>query len=288
MPIRACGLRDEEGSQRPCHKRSGPEAAARYAGYLQSQERPVVAMAATYACKCTSTRHAHRRGQLILQIAGVTSMMTEVGNFVVLPGHGLWIPAGVVHQSRAWGDVEIQTIYIEPQRVPNYPATCRLLRASPLLRALMDEVVRMPVCYDEGGRDGQVIALLLDETARMPEVSLFVPLPRDPRLARICEAVLADSSSTLTLDDWADRGGLSRRTLTRRFRRETGQSFSTWRQRVRLLEALARLGTGEAVTTVALDVGYDSPSAFTAMFKRELGAAPRRYLRWADQETVLR
>ena len=113
-------------------------------------------------------------------------------------------------------------------------------------------------------------------------------IPLDPRLARICEAVLADTSSDLTLDDWADRSGLSRRTLTRLFRRETGQSFSAWRQRVRLLESRARLGAGESVTSVALDVGYDSPSAFTAMFRRELGAAPRRYLRWADQEIVLR
>ena len=115
-----------------------------------------------------------------------------------------------------------------------------------------------------------------------------MPIPLDPRLARICAAVIADTSSDLTLDDWADRSGLSRRTLTRMFRRETGQSFSAWRQRVRLLEALARLGAGESVTNVALDVGYDSPSAFTAMFRRELGAAPRRYLRWADTEVVLR
>ena len=96
------------------------------------------------------------------------------------------------------------------------------------------------------------------------------------------------ASADCWLDDWADRCSLSRRTLTRLFRRETGQSFSVWRQRVRLLEALARLGAGEAVTYVALDVGYDSPSAFAAMFKRELGAAPRHYLRWADHEVVLR
>lgn len=289
MNVRVCGARrDSECSRRPCHKLLGPKAAASYAGQLQKQERPVVAMAATYPSESTSTRHAHRRGQFILQTVGVTSMMTEHGNFVIPPGHGLWIPAGVVHQSRAWGDVEIQTIYIEPQHVPDYPATCRLIRASTLLQALMDETVRMPVRYDEGGRDGRLVDLLLREVRNMPEVPLHVPIPQDPRLARICEAVLADTSSNLTLDDWADRCGLSRRTLTRLFRRETGQSFSAWRQRVRLLEALARLGTGEAVTSVALDVGYDSPSAFTAMFKRELGAAPRRYLRWADQEIVLR
>jgi AraC-like DNA-binding protein len=143
----------------------------------------------------------------------------------------------------AWGAGHWRSL--KPDHVPRYPATCRVIRASMLLEALMDEAVRMPVHYDEDGRDGQLV-------------------------------------------DWADRSGLSRRTLTRLFRRETGQSFSAWRQRVRLLEALARLGAGESVTSVALDVGYDSPSAFTAMFRRELGAAPRRYLRWADQEIVLR
>jgi AraC-like DNA-binding protein len=278
----------DDAYERVCHKRRGAQAAAIYAGHLQTLKRPVVAMAATYQPESMSTRHAHRRGQFVLQTAGVTSMMTERGNLVVPPAHGIWIPPGLVHQSRAWGDVEIQTIYVEPEKIPNYPATCRLIRASQLLEALMGEVVRMPVDYDEEGRDGRLVELLLGEIGRMPEVLLHVPIPQDPRLAKICEAVIADTSSDRTLDDWADRSGISRRTLTRMFRRETGQSFSAWRQRVRLLEALARLGAGESVTNVALDVGYDSPSAFTAMFRRELGAAPRRYLRWADTEVVLR
>jgi AraC-like DNA-binding protein len=31
------------------------------------------------------------------------------------------------------------------------------------------------------------------------------------------------------------------------------------------------------VTTVAYDLGYDSPSAFIAMFRRETGETPARY-----------
>ncbi|MFT4121826.1 AraC family transcriptional regulator [Bradyrhizobium sp.] len=273
---------------RTCNKQVGPANAARYAGQLQTIERPVAAMVATYPNETTSTRHAHRRDQFILQITGVTAMMTERGHFVLPPGHGLWIPAGVVHQSRAWGEVEAQSIYVTPDRERNASDKCRLIRASSLVEALMEEAVRMPQAYDEGGRDGKLVEFLLSEIARMPEVTLHVQMPPDPRLAEICKAVLGDPSSDLTLDDWADRCSLSRRTLTRLFRRETGQSFSAWRQRARLLEALARLGAGEAVTCVALDVGYDSPSAFAAMFKRELGAAPRHYLRWTDREIVLR
>src|SRR5262245_20188229 len=135
---------EDAGFERLCHKRRGAQAAATYAGHLQAQQRPVVAMAAVYPSESMSTRHAHRRGQFILQTAGVTSMMTERGNFVVPPGHGLWIPAGVVHQSRAWGDAHFQTIYVAPERVPNCPPTCRLMRTSSVLDALMDTAVRMP------------------------------------------------------------------------------------------------------------------------------------------------
>jgi len=72
---------------------------------------------------------------------------------------------------------------------------------------------------------------------------------------------------------------MSRRTFTRAFQRQTGLSLSTWRQQALLFAALPRLADGEPVTSVALDVGYDSVPAFTTMFKRMLGTSPRGYLR---------
>ena len=56
-------------------------------------------------------------------------------------------------------------------------------------------------------------------------------------------------------------------------------TFGRWRQQVRLLHALRRLAEGASVTTAALDVGYDSTSAFIAMFKRNLGTTPGGYFR---------
>jgi AraC-like DNA-binding protein len=89
--------------------------------------------------------------------------------------------------------------------------------------------------------------------------------------------VLADPADRRTLAAWARPAGASVRTLARLFTRETGMGFRGWRQQVRLLRALERLAAGEAVTTVALDLGYDSPSAFVAMFRRALGTTPGRY-----------
>jgi AraC-like DNA-binding protein len=39
------------------------------------------------------------------------------------------------------------------------------------------------------------------------------------------------------------------------------------------------LAAGQPITRIAVDLGYDSPSAFTAMFRRSLGAPPSHYFR---------
>ena len=45
-----------------------------------------------------------------------------------------------------------------------------------------------------------------------------------------------------------------------------------------MIQALARLAAAEPVTRIALDLGYDSPGAFSTMFRRVLGRSPSTYL----------
>jgi AraC-like DNA-binding protein len=41
--------------------------------------------------------------------------------------------------------------------------------------------------------------------------------------------------------------------------------------------ALPLLASGASVTSVAFDLGYDSPASFSTMFRRMLGVPPSRY-----------
>lgn len=50
-------------------------------------------------------------------------------------------------------------------------------------------------------------------------------------------------------------------------------------RRAKLMEALVRLAQGQSVLRVALDLGYGSHSAFSAMFRRVTGVAPSDYFR---------
>ena len=91
------------------------------------------------------------------------------------------------------------------------------------------------------------------------------------------EAMLSDPADNRGLEDWSRFAGASPRTLARLFQSETGMTFRAWRQQLRLQRALEMLTEGQAVTSVALDLGYDSPSAFIAMFRRALGAYCHRF-----------
>ena len=71
---------------------------------------------------------------------------------------------------------------------------------------------------------------------------------------------------------------MSERSLFRLVPEETGMSFGRWRKQFQILLALERLSQGEAVQTVAFDLGYETSSAFITMFRKVLGASPARYL----------
>jgi AraC-like DNA-binding protein/mannose-6-phosphate isomerase-like protein (cupin superfamily) len=239
--------------------------------------RAVIALSDEYPAAFVDPRHRHRRAQLLFACAGVMSVVTDAGSFIVPPQRAVWIPAGVDHEVSCRGPVSLRTLYIDPQTAGQAPDHCHVLEVSEFLRALILEAMTMPRLYDQDGRDGRIMALLLDEIRTQKVAPLHAPMPANARLARVCRALLAEPAHPGDLDFWAGTAAMGRRTFTRMFRDETGMSFAAWRQHVRLLEALSRLSIGHSITSVALDVGYDSPSAFTAMFRRTFGAPPSRY-----------
>jgi AraC-like DNA-binding protein len=121
------------------------------------------------------------------------------------------------------------------------------------------------------------MALIIDEICRMPARPMHIPMPQTPRLRKICEAFLTDPASRDDIDEWAARAGLSRRTFTRLFRLETNMSVGTWKKQARLIEAVTRIASGASITSVAFDIGYESSSAFSAMFRQSLGTSPSAF-----------
>jgi AraC-like DNA-binding protein len=243
---------------------------------LENVPRPVVALADEYPANFVDPRHHHPRAQLLYAASGVMSVVTDSATFVVPPQRAIWMPAGVDHEVRCRSAVSIRTLYVDAP--DDLRRECRVIEVSELLRALILETMALPREYDPSGRAGRIVQLLLESIETPSAPTLCVTMPHEPRLLRVCQALIDDPTRADSLDEWAGRACMSRRTFTRLFREQTGMSLAEWRQHVRLLEAMARLACGQPVTTTAYDVGYESPSAFTAAFQRAFGVPPSRYI----------
>ncbi|MEO6026056.1 MAG: helix-turn-helix transcriptional regulator [Candidatus Binatia bacterium] len=239
--------------------------------------RPVVGYAADFTSGHLIRRHRHSAGQLIFASSGVMTVTTVAGRWVVPPERAVWVPPNVTHAIRMTGAVHMRTLYLDGRAVPALPDTCSVVQVTGLLRELILRVVGFTQPYPRDGHAARIVAVLFDEMAAARTAPLHLPLPRDPRLLAITERLSADPADKRELSAWARSAGASSRTLARLFRRETGLGFAQWRQQARLLRALERLAAGDPVTAIALDLGYDSPSAFITMFRSRLGATPGRY-----------
>jgi AraC-like DNA-binding protein len=239
--------------------------------------RPIMGFADEYPAGFFDPLHSHQRSQISYAEAGVISVITEASSFTLPPRRAIWIPAGMLHEVHCRAPVSSYTLYIDPA-LDRQPQHCRVFEVSELVKALIFEVGHFPVGYDMDGREGRIARLLLDEIERMPSTPGELTMPRDPRLLRVCRSLVNDPADHRDIDDWAKVAGMSRRTFTRVFREQTGAGLAVWRQRVRLIDAISRLASGQPITTVAFDVGYESPSAFTAMFHRIFGVSPSTYL----------
>ena len=237
----------------------------------QEVPRAVAVMPKSFSAGSSTDRHFHPRAQLLYATSGLMAATAETGTWVVPEGHALWIPPRLPHAVVMHGAVSMCSAYLAEEAVSGCPDRAQVIEVSPLLSAALAALTREPVLYDEAGRGGHLAALVLDEIRRAPETRLALPLPADPRLRRISLALIDDPASASDLDAWAERAGVSRRTLTRGFRRETGLSFAQWRARARVVRALALAADGQAPRHVAASVGYRSLHALRARTERLVG-----------------
>jgi AraC-like DNA-binding protein/quercetin dioxygenase-like cupin family protein len=241
--------------------------------------RDVVAMALDYPGGYLIPFHSHPRAQLLYAVAGVMTVTTGKGTWVVPPQLGVWIPPVIEHQIVTSGQLSMRTLYIKKDAVPDLTAGCCVVNITPLLRELILYMFKLPVLYPLGGPEQRIVAVILDQIQSLSVVPLNLPTPKDPLLHVIHKALLEDPANSFSLQQWGCQVGASTRTLARIFRNETGMSFHEWRQQFKLLEALKYLADNMPVTAVAMTLGYNSVSAFIHMFKKALGKTPANYFK---------
>jgi AraC-like DNA-binding protein len=241
--------------------------------------RPIVALAREYPDGHVIPLHQHHRSQLLYASSGVMTVTTVRGLWVVPPLRAVWVPALTEHQIHASGKLSMRNLYIKADTITGLPQECCVVSIPPLLRELILYAVKVPPLYKPKSLDDRILTIILELIQTLKVAPLELPIPRDARLQRIFQALTENPADNCSLEQWGRKVGAASRTLARIFQSNTRMSFRQWRQQIRILEALKRLAGNHSVTAVALDLGYDSPSAFIAMFRKAMGTTPGKYFK---------
>jgi AraC-like DNA-binding protein len=233
----------------------------------QDVARPLAVMRREYKTSMNFGWHSHRRGQLLYGNSGYMTAMTEEGAFMLPSGYAVLLAPDLPHAVETFGETEMHSVYIEEGILRGCWEQTRILKVSPLLDASIQALVKEPLLYDENGRGQHLSALILDEIRDADLQPLTVPLPAERQLRKLCRNLLGNPGLDLTIDNWADEVGMSRRTMTRKFRQETGMSFIEWRQRLRVSHVMRRRAEGTPLAVASVEAGYQSVSTLRKVMK---------------------
>lgn len=95
-------------------------------------------------------------------------------------------------------------------------------------------------------------------------------------VARAIASIRASIDDPLPVSALAERSGMSKSSFHAHFKAVTGLSPGQYQKDIRLLEARRLIMEGRAsISSVAFDVGYESPAHFSRDYARKFGHSPR-------------
>jgi AraC-like DNA-binding protein len=241
------------------------------------QDGPAETLSRRLAGGTVVDAHRHGGNQIAYASRGVLSVTTEVGTWIAPASRAIWVPAGTVHQHRAYGTTVLHTVGLPAAANPLRITRPAVLAVGPLLRELLIAYTNDPQETSPARR--RLRAVLLDQLRITPQQGIHLPAARDPRLAVVCDILVNEPADPRSLAQLGAATGTSQRTLTRLFGQEMGMTFPQWRTQLRLHLALRLLAEGLPVTTVGHRCGWATTSAFIDVFRRAIGHTPGRSLR---------
>ncbi|MCW9054346.1 MAG: helix-turn-helix transcriptional regulator [Motiliproteus sp.] len=246
--------------------------------------RPVYVRQQTIPSKTGFSPHQHDWHQLLYAESGVLQVDVVGKRMFITPEKAVWLPCGCEHSVASEFGAELKSLYIEKgyQQLPQTQS--QVFWVTPLTRQLILEAAEFKPEYPQQGYENDLINLLLRTLPRIQIDHQHLPWPVSTDLYPLCQQLYDNPGLRLKTEDLAKQLSVSKRTLERRFLKETGLPIQRWVQKLRFLKAVELLNAGHNITHIAYELGYSSPSAFIYMFREQSGVSPGNYLSAPAQE----
>ncbi|WP_297353532.1 helix-turn-helix transcriptional regulator [Paraburkholderia sp.] len=213
-------------------------------------------------------------GKLLYAVNGVVDFTIANERYLSPPAYAIWIPPRVAHDSRTLHDIRYASVYVRRELCRGLPETPCTLRLSALVKAIVADFAARNLAGPVSVADRRLAQVLLDQLRLAKRHENYLPTTDDPLLAPVLTSLRSLPGDRRSLAAWAATVNTTERTFARRCRLQLGISFGEWRQRLKLVTAFALLDAGHPVQRIASELGYNSTSAFIAMFHQLTGMSP--------------
>lgn len=248
-----------------------------FAPYNDALPAPIFFRSAQLPAHATYPRHSHAWGEFVYSYSGVMEIQLDDHHYLAPPQYGIWLPPNVEHVGFNHQQACHCSLYLAVELCDALPAKHCALTVSPLILALLNDLRQAPPGLPQSPQHQRLLQVLVDKLSSTPCAGSYLPSSVDPLLGPVLEALKANPGDPRSLPQLAHAANTTERTLMRRSQRDLGMSLSEWRQRLRVVQALALLEQGQSVETIGLDLGYSSASAFISMFRKMMGNTPDEY-----------
>lgn len=175
------------------------------------------------------------------------------------------------------GRVFLQTVYIEKHRARKLDLNCSAFEISRLMHELIVHVCGLGIVPNNTRENQTLIQFFIDQCERLSAVPLVIRMPQDARALRVAERIVEAPGTPESLELLCVESGASLRTMQRLFVEQVGVPIARWRNQVKMVTAVQPLARGRSVTQAAMDLGFESVSAFIFSFRHYFGDSPGQY-----------
>ena len=213
--------------------------------------------------------------EFVILLSGSAVIETAKLNFLANESQCIWIPPRTNHTFYTLEASANRTIFVHESLFKDSERfySCQILSSTALLKELVKTIVDWNLNLQDE-KDRRMAHVIWDVIQRSEPAMMGITMPRNSKLQKLANQFLENIEEPISIDEWSKEFGMSSKTLSRVFFRETGMTIGQWEQRAKMDHAYRQLRNGASVTDTALACGYLSVSSFITTFKKQFGVTP--------------
>ncbi|TCM62767.1 AraC-like DNA-binding protein [Acinetobacter calcoaceticus] len=223
------------------------------------------------------TPHSCLWGDFNFSLNGMLEFSINEQRFLSPPNYGIWIPPRTAHCSTAL-DAHIThyiCIRLHPSLCHIFSDRCKTLSIQPFFRQVVNELLQQKhLNHSIAHYHSHLLQVLLDLMRMAPAHDHYLPQSNHPNLQPILIQLADPLRFRQSLQQVLADFDVSERHMLRLSQQHLQLSLSEWRNRAKIVHAIAALRQGIAIKRIAYALGYQYSSSFIDFFKRYTGQTP--------------